>query len=280
VLYLKPSSCHQPPGTFTHIQDLKTSNLLSINHILQIFSEHHYNIMKPTTVLRHVTMVESDTVASNEELTFTYFPKLPVELRLKVWGYCLPGPREITLICRSRWRGWESPLNEFKDGEAVLTVARSTTKPLALLAVNFESRTVTLKCYQLHFGTLLGNKPIYFDPELDTLRMHSLEVYIMLMFTAGWIGQTEEQKEEMKAVRSVTQHFSFHDAWGISHLPKPYRSLPTFDRLPCCITPTQNSVISLSSRDHINYNSLTAGGSSSGVLVQRLLYFFSRLGRR
>ncbi|KAL2064635.1 hypothetical protein VTL71DRAFT_3772 [Oculimacula yallundae] len=66
--------------------------------------------------------------------SFTLFPWLPIELRLKVWEHALPGPRVIEI-------DWQQPSG--------IWVCRheSQTKPSGLLRANRESREKFLRVY-------------------------------------------------------------------------------------------------------------------------------------
>ena len=84
--------------------------------------------------------------ASEEPRTFTCFPKLPVELRLKIWGYASSVTRNVDIWARSL------------DIEIRYSFQRtlyfySSLPPPAVLHVNSESRCESLKYYDLDFGT-------------------------------------------------------------------------------------------------------------------------------
>lgn len=72
---------------------------------------------------------------------FTLFPKLPAELRIKVWRYTFPEPRVVLLdyICR-----YETALNI----RNTLGIGNVQTFPKAL-HVNQESREETLRAYYI-----------------------------------------------------------------------------------------------------------------------------------
>jgi hypothetical protein len=69
---------------------------------------------------------------------FTLFPKLPVELRLKIWRAALPGPR----IIEAYYDYEESVNGDISDG-----VIRTNQPPPVLLSVCHESREETLRKY-------------------------------------------------------------------------------------------------------------------------------------
>lgn len=86
--------------------------------------------------------------------TFTLFHKLPIELRLKIWKFAQPGPRNVLIV-------YDSPYS-----------ATSKEPPPALLAVNREARQVALKSYRLLFDgsdVQLKIKRLFINPEIDVL---------------------------------------------------------------------------------------------------------------
>ncbi|PMD47653.1 hypothetical protein L207DRAFT_162322 [Hyaloscypha variabilis F] len=151
-------------------------------------------------------MNDSAAPTHTQELKFTCFPKLSAEVRLKIWGHALE-PRQITLISPSRFI--VGTLKEFKEGESVFTVARSTKQPV-LLRVNYESRQVVLAKYDRAFGTLLA-KPIYFNPDIDILQVHAISSHTLNLFGKGRANQSMEQKHEMEVVRQTLRHFMFRE---------------------------------------------------------------------
>lgn len=104
---------------------------------------------------------------------FHYFPKLPIELRLKIWKDALPGPRLVEIVSTD-WMCYEhSPWRP-----ACLEVA-----PSAFFACK-ESKEVTLKHYIPIRGTIQGSQVIWCDVNRDMLcftyeRFHSrMDVFI------------------------------------------------------------------------------------------------------
>jgi hypothetical protein len=90
--------------------------------------------------------------------SFTLFPHLPLELRLKIWRSTLPGPRNVGVKIR------------FKDGRFGGWVARDCTpRPPMALQVCHESREEARKYYVLSFGTTLYPPTVYFNYKTDTL---------------------------------------------------------------------------------------------------------------
>jgi hypothetical protein len=83
--------------------------------------------------------------------TFTLFPNLAPELRLKIWSHACFA-QTITLL-------YSQTTDTFT----------STSIPPAALSVNRESRAEALRTYKLSFGTKSHEASIYFNPYEDTL---------------------------------------------------------------------------------------------------------------
>lgn len=84
--------------------------------------------------------------------TFTFFPKLPPELRRMIWRHFLPGTRLVELF-RNENTG----------------VYRSSCQIPYALSVSKESRDIALNSYELCFGTAQEPPRIYFDMDVDEL---------------------------------------------------------------------------------------------------------------
>jgi hypothetical protein len=96
---------------------------------------------------------------------FTPFPKLPIELRLRIWKFTLPGPRILEVAyCEA---GSDSDMPE-KFGVA--------TRPPVALRVCRESRREASRFYTLSFGSENWASKIYFDFSIDTLYLNCLTI--------------------------------------------------------------------------------------------------------
>ena len=95
---------------------------------------------------------------------FTLFPKLPIELRLKIWREALPGPR----IIEAYYDYHESSDGDISDG-----VIRINQPPPVLLSVCFESREETLRQYisicNVENFREVDYCHVLLDPDKDTL---------------------------------------------------------------------------------------------------------------
>lgn len=95
-----------------------------------------------------------------------FFAKLPIELRLKIWTYNLPGPRIIEIKCSTESPPWTPQLQEGHQRPTTCTF----TSPIPInLHVCRESRLEALKRYRLLFRSPSQPGQITFDPTKDTL---------------------------------------------------------------------------------------------------------------
>lgn len=107
-----------------------------------------------------------------EDRTFAPFPRIPPEIRIKIWKQALPGPRTITVVPHLELSAAErrTPIAFRLDDEP--TPVKTTTSPIAtpLLHVCKESRHEALKVYQVAFQErFMGMGGFYFDFSRDTL---------------------------------------------------------------------------------------------------------------
>lgn len=103
---------------------------------------------------------------SNDAASFELFPKLPTEIRLKIWKLALPGPRIVKVRpCSVKF------MEELAAGDMTKHTFVSPTKAPSILFVCGESRKEAMKTYQLSFGSEHHNIPstVYFNFDLDML---------------------------------------------------------------------------------------------------------------
>lgn len=72
---------------------------------------------------------------SNTEQKFTLFPKLPTELRLKIWKHGLPGPRVIPLCIG---RSLRRELRPCRVTNALITIRRACHEALDVVNKNYD----------------------------------------------------------------------------------------------------------------------------------------------
>jgi hypothetical protein len=95
----------------------------------------------------------SGITKTNSLVSFTLFPKLPVELRIKIWGFSFVPHRVIMVGAGGR------PQRSQITGSHLL--------------VNFEARQVFLENYTRCLHNL-GQKAVYFNFSIDTLCVKSV----------------------------------------------------------------------------------------------------------
>jgi hypothetical protein len=86
--------------------------------------------------------------------SFTLFPKLPIEVKLKIWRLTFPTNRKLEFC-------WHI-INPFD-----MLLAAVATNPITL-SVNQESREETLRVYEIVFEGI-GDGTIYINPDSDTV---------------------------------------------------------------------------------------------------------------
>lgn len=102
--------------------------------------------------------------ASRALQTFTLFPRLPIEIRFKIWRLSQPHDRVVTIVNKS---------NDEHPGpnHQQYLVAAQQVIPVQLQVCR-ESRQEALKWYSSILGTF-PEQPVYFDFERDILFMYT-----------------------------------------------------------------------------------------------------------
>ncbi|KAH6719818.1 hypothetical protein BKA61DRAFT_707737 [Leptodontidium sp. MPI-SDFR-AT-0119] len=126
---------------------------------------------------------------------FHIFPKLPAELRFKIWILSLPGPRVVEL-----------------HYNALTSRAVSSTPAPAALHTSRESHEEALKQYSLLFEDSVLNATVYIDVSIDTLSLPPPRGAPTKPTFWGWKGYLPKNKQE----RSVHLAVSFGTFYKIS----------------------------------------------------------------
>ena len=115
-------------------------------------------------------MVESSKSADLPALKeFTLFPKLPKELRIKVWQFAAREPR-IVEVCQSQdaqYITYGTPRDDW-DSKNSAPFYSPTALPV-ILHINVESRTIALEHYSISFPHDSHPAQIYYNPAVDIL---------------------------------------------------------------------------------------------------------------
>lgn len=102
-------------------------------------------------------LLYSESMVNGCPVTFTLFPKLPSELRLRVWRATFPPKKRRILKQR------------FKKGRGRVSWSLAGQLPCTA-KVNHESRVETLRCYKLLIQRNAARSPsVYFLPAADTI---------------------------------------------------------------------------------------------------------------
>ncbi|CZR66207.1 uncharacterized protein PAC_16108 [Phialocephala subalpina] len=107
---------------------------------------------------------------------FTLFPRLPAELRLKIWFFALPRQRLVEIMVNETFDSYLSDASS-EDRWSLVKSVRSPTSVPAILHTCNESRVEALKYYHLSFGRNTSysrnmNPRIYFDASTDVLYLN------------------------------------------------------------------------------------------------------------
>jgi hypothetical protein len=110
----------------------------------------------------------STTLERFHSREFTLFPKLPPELRLRVWSFALLVPRTVTI---SQVHKYKNTVNE-KTGHWYNTISfhlRAISLVPGVPQASHESREQGLKVLKPVFPKLMNNKPFHFNFDIDQL---------------------------------------------------------------------------------------------------------------
>ncbi|PVH84873.1 hypothetical protein DL98DRAFT_71805 [Cadophora sp. DSE1049] len=141
------------------------------------------------------------TRGENQELTFTLFSKLPLELRCMVWRFALPPPKVVKIS------------RDLSDGRSAsssvlgLFTRRGNPRPsssvnCSLLSVNNESRELALSVYRLDFGNRLA-RPTYFDCISDSLYFPDNWVLIEFLYPLTQNKYIKSNQDENTKIKHV-----------------------------------------------------------------------------
>ncbi|KAH8751007.1 hypothetical protein BGZ57DRAFT_967065 [Hyaloscypha finlandica] len=117
-----------------------------------------------------------DRDTEDVERQFTVFPKLPIELRLKIWKHALPEPRLVILSHHSVRDYDDEPDSDEFNLISLKTGMRITCEnvSIAMRQVNSEARAVVLDNYSPRFKDIRGG-PVFFNNERDVLCLDELQ---------------------------------------------------------------------------------------------------------
>jgi hypothetical protein len=152
---------------------------------------------------------------------FTYFPKLPAEIRLKIWKAALPGRRIIRIYLKIEPR--QPHIDGQKKKPQVSRFVAAQLPPVGLRVCR-ESRIEALKEYQTGFPTKTSPGQTYVNYNLDTFVLDTLGAY----FPHTGRTMMSDTTSQTKKKRPVILHKEFSK---IRFLVIDERFLWTTDRL-------------------------------------------------
>jgi hypothetical protein len=128
---------------------------------------------------------------SNPLQLFTCFPKLPIELRLKIWKEALPGPRILPVECRFNF------VQGIEQKHFIVT-----TPPPVAFHVSRESRQEALKKYTSRLDTTSNTSNFWIGPVNDTIYMAWPKGDYIIAWVSDWF------QADVDKILSLIQHFA------------------------------------------------------------------------
>lgn len=157
--------------------DTKTNKQISQSDRIPASEIHQGDANNPTAILV-VDDSQDESIGVKLE-TFTLFPKLPIELRLKIWKYALPNSRVVEVML--------SGDGSQRQGH-MLYIFRSTASQefsTWLLKTCQTSRKVFLESYR-------QPQPEFRNPKPDNSENCSWRNQLVLYPTRGWIDEDRD----------------------------------------------------------------------------------------
>jgi hypothetical protein len=174
--------------------------------------------------MRMVDEIEPSQQDDKPACSFIHFPKLPIELRLKIWKLALPDTRTITLKEYQAEIPHIEPYGYTKGAIIYQLRVRAIASTPVLLHTSRESRGLALGFYKLSLACLLHGRPIYIDYLRDAVYVEHSSTLNVLESCARRNGDKAEQElEDMERrlrcliINTITdQYFPFHREHGVS----------------------------------------------------------------
>jgi hypothetical protein len=146
-------------------------------------------------------VLEDEFTFTRSTPSFKLFPKLPLELRLKIWRLNFPEPRILKNLSIDSSGIWQGQRFSFH-----------CQQPNTLF-VNHESRKETLKWYRDLSSSLdTSGGPIYFSPARDALHLGSVYCFTEFLACVKYLAErTVQIVERLSHVRALILEGLFMD---------------------------------------------------------------------
>ncbi|KAK6608391.1 hypothetical protein H4I96_03090 [Botrytis cinerea] len=154
-------------------------------------------------------MLQSSDSSSEQLTTFSCFAELPTELRLKIWHFYMPAPRDLCIKSKSyqnitgrfSFRGW------FIDSASLITGGGDTSAIPTILHVNSEAREVGLTRYELAFSSYHRAGTAYVDFERDNIDLTQAGSNCVFMLVGGRFEGIDDVEKVKNLEFTVQPHF-------------------------------------------------------------------------
>ena len=179
---------------------------------------------------------------TDTEQKFTLFPKLPTELRLKIWKYALPGPRVVPLCTSRSLRRRQKPCCVTN---ALITIRRACHEALDVVNKNYDKYVPVWKSQSDSIEDGEGHQAfIYINYDIDRVYIHKWGAFervqegcLRRIKHLAWRGEeTGAHRFEWAVLRAsfpslesftlvATQDFDYRphkEEWKLLHIPSEF----------------------------------------------------------
>ncbi|KAH8752615.1 hypothetical protein BGZ57DRAFT_958666 [Hyaloscypha finlandica] len=172
------------------------------------------------TSARDVRSLSRTLIASDAVGQFVRFPKLPPEIRDKIWKHALEGLRIVEFYATSR-ATWTLKYRHYKDGDFNIRILQN---PHALFHVSHESRAVALKKYSLQLGasTSLANSKV--DPKEDLVCFPYIKGFTSYFRDSRFFHESIWSQEALKLEIIAIDSRVWHQ-WTIAEVLRAFKCL-------------------------------------------------------